>query len=35
MLVIARYDRPFVLFVDASNVAIGVSIIQADDKRDR
>ena len=34
MLMIARYDRPFVLFVDASNVAIGASIMQADDKGD-
>ena len=34
MLMTARYNRPFVLFVDASNVAIGASIMQADDKED-
>ena len=34
MLTIARYNRPFVVFVDVSNIAIGVSLMQADDKGD-
>ena len=32
MLMIAIYDRLFVLFVDASNVAIGASLMQDADK---
>ena len=34
MLMIARYDRPFVVFMAASNVAIGASLMQADNKVD-